>query len=265
MGKWRKSWRSSDAGKVGKSMIRYLLISVLLFNIAFGFIDEDLDGVDDTVDKCPGTPFDVLVNADGCPLEEEKGVFYIKFSTYYSKDEDSDNLFSYLTLSYSNNNWYFSLTGSYDNKNSNIGNTYIFGSYIKQFSKLYIQSGITFKIPTSDYSKKVDISPSILLDFFVGNLDIFAYTKYTLTWEDNQKNSLYTSIGLGYQFYLKFYSSVSLDYSQSQFEGLGDEKYISVYGIYDITEKIFFSILYSYGLNKNATDHTIFSKLGYRF
>jgi OOP family OmpA-OmpF porin len=34
--------------------------------------DSDRDGVPDTLDKCPGTPADVIVDRDGCPLDSDK-------------------------------------------------------------------------------------------------------------------------------------------------------------------------------------------------
>ncbi len=249
-------------------MLRILLIWLLAFNLAFGYVDEDLDGVDDSVDKCPGTPFDVLVDADGCPLEE-KGNFYIKLSSSYSIDEGDSSLTSYITVSYSRDNWYFSLTGSYifssEEIKNEIGDTYIFGSYFFSWRSIYTQFGISLKLPTSKISKKIDYTPSILTDIYLNSFDIFFYGDYTFTDEKGLKNSYHLSIGFGNQFTDRLYTSLSFDYSQSNISGYDDEKYISVYAIYDITEKFFTSILYSYGLNKSAIDHNIFGKIGYRF
>lgn len=36
-------------------------------------IDSDLDGVTNDRDKCPGTPFGVVVDADGCPVRIPPG------------------------------------------------------------------------------------------------------------------------------------------------------------------------------------------------
>jgi len=249
-------------------MYRLLLTCLLLFSFAFAYVDEDLDGVDDAVDKCPGTPFDVLVGADGCPLKE-KGNFYIKLSSSYSVDEGDSSFVSYITLSYSNQRWYFSITGSYIldsiNNNSDIGDTYLFGSYIIQFNDLYAQIGLNLKLPTSETSKSIDISPSILLDWYIGSFDIFAYGNYIFTNEKGLKNSANASIGLGNQFSEKLYLSLSADYSQATVSGFDDEFYTSFYLIYDLTEDWFLSLLYSYGLNRAAVDHTIFGKIGLRF
>lgn len=249
-------------------MLRILLIWLLAFSFAFGYVDEDLDGVDDAVDKCPGTPFDVLVNADGCPLEEA-GNFYIKLSTSYSIDEGNSSLTSYVTFSYSNTSWYFSLTGSYivnnEETKNEIGDAYLFGSYILNWKNLYTQFGLNIKLPTSKVSKKIDYIPSVLIDTYLSNFDVFIYGDYTFTSEEGLKNSYNLSIGFGNQFTDRFYSSISFDYSQSNVSGYDDEEYISIYAIYDITEKYFASVLYSYGLNKSAIDHNIFGKIGYRF
>ncbi len=249
-------------------MFRVLLIWLLAFSFAFGYIDEDLDGVDDSVDKCPGTPFDVLVNADGCPLEES-GKFYIKLSASYSLDEGESSLTSYITVSYSNTNWYFSVTGSYlldaDESKNEVGDTYLFGSYILNWKNLYTQLGLNIKIPTSKVSKKIDYTPSILVDMYLNSIDVFLYGDYTFTNEEGLKNSYNLSVGIGNQFTYRFYLSTSFDYSQSNVSGYDDEQYISIYAIYDFTEKFFASILYSYGLNKSAIDHNIFGKIGYRF
>jgi OOP family OmpA-OmpF porin len=38
--------------------------------------DSDNDGVNDSLDKCPGTPAGVSVNSDGCPLDSDKDGVY---------------------------------------------------------------------------------------------------------------------------------------------------------------------------------------------
>jgi len=43
------------------------------FNAAFsltGDLDEDADNVPDSIDQCPGTPADAIVNAQGCSLDQ---------------------------------------------------------------------------------------------------------------------------------------------------------------------------------------------------
>jgi hypothetical protein len=47
-----------------------LLTEVIIFLNAS--VDSDLNGVPDTLDKCPNTPFLTLVNIDGCPIKKDK-------------------------------------------------------------------------------------------------------------------------------------------------------------------------------------------------
>ncbi len=249
-------------------MYRYITVFLLLFNLVFAYVDEDLDGVDDAVDKCPGTPFDVLVNADGCPLEE-KGNYYLKLSSSFSSDKGNSSLVSYLTLAYANQNWYFSITGSYilDGYSSekDVGDTYIFGSYIFPFKNVYTQLGLNIKLPTSESSKNLDYTPSILIDVFFDPYDVFFYGNYTITEEENLKNSYSFSVGFGQQLLDTVYYSFSFDYSQANVSNQDDEYYITGYIIYDITRDYYISILYSQGINKDAVDYTIFGKVGVRF
>ena len=50
-------------------MLRLLLTILLSVFFLYGYVDSDLDGVDDSVDKCPNTPFSDLVNEHGCSVK----------------------------------------------------------------------------------------------------------------------------------------------------------------------------------------------------
>jgi len=45
-----------------------LLLILIVFNL-YGYTDTDLDGVDDSIDKCPNTPFTDLVDKNGCSIK----------------------------------------------------------------------------------------------------------------------------------------------------------------------------------------------------
>lgn len=59
-----------DAIKSEKSDMSINALVGVSFNL-FGTRDSDGDGVSDDVDKCPGTPFGVKVDAFGCPLDTD--------------------------------------------------------------------------------------------------------------------------------------------------------------------------------------------------
>lgn len=56
-------------------MVRVLYMMLFSVLFLYGYVDSDLDGVDDSVDKCPNTPFSDLVDESGCTIKsliEEK-------------------------------------------------------------------------------------------------------------------------------------------------------------------------------------------------
>lgn len=66
-------------------MCRRVILGVILlgFSCSFGFQDSDLDGVEDSVDKCPNTPFfcnsgSVRMSRKRNPDKEEKGKVLLK-------------------------------------------------------------------------------------------------------------------------------------------------------------------------------------------
>ena len=56
-------------------MRKTVLFFVLLISL-FAYVDSDFDGVEDEADKCPNTPFDILVDLDGCPLKMAKDGYF---------------------------------------------------------------------------------------------------------------------------------------------------------------------------------------------
>lgn len=50
-------------------MIKFFITLLLAGFFLYGYVDSDLDGVDDSVDKCPNTPFSDLVDESGCTVE----------------------------------------------------------------------------------------------------------------------------------------------------------------------------------------------------
>ena len=50
-------------------MVRVLIIMLFVIFSLYGYVDSDLDGVDDSVDKCPNTPFSDLVDESGCTIK----------------------------------------------------------------------------------------------------------------------------------------------------------------------------------------------------
>jgi len=110
-----------------------LILAILTTNGAFAYEDYDIDGVDDSVDLCPNTPFDELVDRNGCsksqtPSKSKRvGKLTLKVGTniYRDKDyEDDTSLNLYANYRYKSwdisisNSRSISTSSSYDEDNS---------------------------------------------------------------------------------------------------------------------------------------------------
>lgn len=247
---------------------------------AAAFTDSDLDGVDDKYDKCPNTPFNQLVGPDGCPLgkarqeriSKPKGTFYLKIGGGYSKDGSDSSTSSSLSIAYARKGFYLSWTSYYYFQNdyvndSGLGNSFLYGSYAKFFGKTYTIFGLNIKVPTGNgklTDNKFDFTPSITLDYIRGKDDYFIYYGYTIKGDSNKKDVNTISMGAGYQFSKKLYSSLSFDMNSSPISGKM-RYYLSYFGLYRFSKKYYATFSYSYGLNDSATDHSFFGKLGVRY
>ncbi|NEW60595.1 hypothetical protein GSY74_04800 [Sulfurovum sp. bin170] len=148
--------------------MKYKIITLtflLLSSTALAFQDYDIDGVEDSADLCPDTPFDVLVNKDGCPQSGEKtqtndyyGRLTLKIGTDISRDEtyEDDSSFN-LYANYRYRNWDVAISNSRTTSNS---------SYTEDNSysddDIYLSTGYIFSLPSS--KMKLSIGSKIVND-----------------------------------------------------------------------------------------------------
>ncbi len=245
-----------------------VFISLLLFIYSFAFIDEDLDGVDDSVDKCPNTPFDVLVNKYGCPIDEPiyKGILFVESGLGFLNDNSENINFLTFSVAYSFKEFYFSISPTYFfNSNSGIGDTFIYGSYSKFINNFFVNIGMNIQLPTGNSyfsENSYNFTPLFSIDYFKGNLDYFVFYGYTIRTNSDLQNSHNLSLGTGYQFTDKLYLNLSLDFIFSKNQS---KEYISIFGIWDLSEKYYLSLNYDYGLNENAIKNLLLLKIGVSF
>jgi len=115
--------------------VYFSLVVILATSGAFAYQDFDIDGVDDSVDLCPNTPFDELVDENGCSKSQkpkrsrrEYGHLTLKVGTDIYRDsdyEDDESLNLYANYRYrswdvsvSNSRSISSTTSSYSEENS---------------------------------------------------------------------------------------------------------------------------------------------------
>ncbi len=256
---------------------RLILIGTLLgLHTGFAFQDSDLDGVEDSVDKCPNTPILELVDRYGCPLESKlgpRGKFYLRVGGSYTKDREEERAFSLISVAFSYGKLYTSFSTRYYLSSklypSGMGDSRLFVGYSGFIrDRMYTLAGIRFKIPTGSkyYSNgKVDFTPSVLVDYIMNRYDLFTSLSYTFRGDNELKNTFSISLGGGYEFTEKLYGSLSLDLSQSALNNSRYNTYLSMFALYDITRNLYTSVTYSAGLNRRATDHSLSVRLGIRF
>ncbi len=267
-----------------KHSVRSLLLLIFSTTIVLasaGYIDNDLDGVDDTIDLCPNTPFDVLVDAHGCDMNK-KGL-HGKLLLQAGATRNIDTVYEDTTLfnlfaDYSVGNWDISLSTT----NYNTGNL---TGIVDVEDDLFVTAGYTFHkekltgklmlgtkfafTKESANDRNNDWYAALNLDYALSdNSNLFGYYSYTLSSDSavvDYKNFHTLSIGSGYNLTPQWYSALSLNYASAYYQGGEAYRSISWYNLYMLTDRLYLSLNYAYGLNDEAYDHTLSFNIGATF
>lgn len=237
----------------------------------YAYSDYDVDGVEDSIDACPNTPFDVLVDERGCEEGESYyGALTLLGGTISAIDSQTKNLTNALFfVNYRYYDWDVALSTFNDIQNtiSNVPNTF------------YISSGYRYELSTELKAKlSLGTKQSTLQNdyYFTSSVDyslnesqnIFIYYSYTVAEDssDINYNNFHTfSLGTGRIFKDNWYSALSYDFSGASLEKSTDYKALSWSNTFALTSKYYFLTNYSYGLSSGASDHTISLQFGVKF
>ncbi|PHS33727.1 MAG: hypothetical protein COA92_04280 [Sulfurovum sp.] len=251
---------------------RFSLFLFFAITIAIhGYSDYDVDGVEDSVDACPYTPFDVLVDERGC--EEGKkysGALTLLGGTITGIDTDTDNLTNFLLfVNYRYYDWDISLStfNEIQNTVSDVPDTF------------YISTGYSFKLSDRLESKvSIGTKQSSLQDdyYFMGNVDysinseqnIYLFYSYTFAQDSDTEvyDNFHTySIGTGRIFTDYWYSALSYDFSGSNLSYIDDYQAMSWSNNFLLSSQYYILTTYSYGLSDAASDHTVSIQFGVKF
>jgi len=257
------------------------LLSLLLTSSAFAYTDNDIDGVDDSVDQCLNTPFDVLVGENGCAFgKKNNGALTLKIGTdiSFNKPSDSSTNLNFFA-NYSYNNWDTSLSNSnytsYDNVSggsSKAGDLYLSAGYLFKYDALHTKLSLGSKIATADEgvgTGENDYFASVNLNYYVSpKQDFFLYYGYTMSGDSAEidyEDFSSISVGVGYAMSDKWYSGISYDYSGTNIAYGESYKAFSWFNSYSFTEHFFATVNYAHGLDDFSYDHTLSLKLGVTF
>ncbi|PHS56499.1 MAG: DUF3187 domain-containing protein [Sulfurimonas sp.] len=271
--------------------MKYIISLILILNInVFAYSDKDMDGVENFLDRCPGTAITDLVDFNGCSIKSliSNHHFDIILGIAYSKSDylvsdpiqtitkslQIDYFYKDFTLQiYSST---YDLSNDFINDNG-LNDTIVSGYYrFKIYDNLLLNLGIGVILPTYDtYSKnihnKIDYISSINLNYAINNTNIFTSYKYTIVndYDSNAiidfKNTNSYNFGLGHYLTQKVYISSSYNNSQSIYSKIPDIQNASVYLYYSIDQHWFSSFSYAYGLSESASKHYASMRIGYYF
>jgi len=242
------------------------LLMILSFPLMAKFIDNDLDGVDDRRDKCLNTPFNALVDKDGCPVKilnihYEKKLKY-DFYTEVSKikDDNTNELSQLFYFSTSKNRYYFTISTSLNDLS---GERYISNvtmkikKYFNPFYNIRISSGIGVKIPTKDLpNNKIDIPLYLSMTYSLGNKSFFIGSSYTFINDKSQyynyKNSKFFYTGFSYSR-KNILTSISYMVDKNRYDETSKSLGFTIYFLPN-KSSYYFSLGYTKGLDSYAID-----------
>lgn len=259
-----------------------LIFSLTLINtLLIAYQDSDIDGVDNSIDLCPDTPFDKLVDEHGCPEDEAYGgEWTLQVGHDFTIDEENNYLQNYNFFgNYSYKEWNFSLSNSqqttYDSNNNptiNTGDLYLSLGY--QLNHEHFQTNLSLGTKIATASENIgtgeqDYFSSLNISYLLNEKQmIFSQIGYTLTGNSpliHYNNSLAGSLGTGYSLTSHWYSSLSYDYAQSIYDNSSDYQSLSWLNSYSFLDDYFVSLNYTYGLDNISYPHTFSLKLGVTF
>lgn len=274
--------------------MKYIIILTLILSInLFAYIDKDMDGVDNLLDRCPGTPITDLVDFNGCSIKSLSSnhhydiIFGLGYAqTDYLVSDKIETTTTSLQIDYFYKDFTLQVYSSYYSSRNDffsdkgINDTVIAGYYrFKLYDNLLLNIGAGVILPTYDAvlnNNNTDYIGSINLNYAINSdINIFTGYNYTVVNDDDvtitgsgtityQNTSAY-NVGIGYYLTQKTYISGSYNNSQSIYTKIPNIENASIYIFYSIDQNWFTNMSYSHGVSDSANDHYTSIRVGYYF
>ena len=264
--------------------LRFLLLLLAALAAAN---DSDLDGVDDTNDRCPNTPFSLTVASDGCPEQASPAAFLIGIGTTYTRGtyggtEQLDALSADVSAALFAGNFYVSVMSGYyffgvedptvaDSDRGGTADTFVGAGYtFTPTEHLTLTPGIHVKLATADKglgTGETDFGASLLGIYRFSESDLFVQYGYTVTGDGatTYRDIAFGSAGLTVRPIPRGTLSLSYDFSQAYLPELPDLQSLSLMGSYRLYDTLSLQLSYSYGLSDSASEHALGIMLFKRF
>ena len=278
-----------------------IVLTALLFSLHLhAYNDSDLDGVEDSLDRCPNTPFMDIVDLDGCtkrslvtsassersPHHYDVIVGMSYSGADYNQLSRSDTATTSLQADYYYKDLSLQAAASYYYSQESDGGTATKGFYdtflgasygIAMTESLKLYGGLGVLLPTYETTlnnNETDYKASVSVSYTFKKINLFGGYSYTFV---GDRDVVVSSISYKYQDTHSFnggagiYASSDLYLSLSYFESdsiyadYARIKSASLYGYYTIDKNWFTTLSYARGLSDTATDNYASLRLGYYF
>lgn len=248
-----------------------LFVITALQSQLFAYSDKDLDGVDDSRDRCPDSSMEDLVDATGCV--PKTGITLALGGSQSSGDYGTSGTITSETrdiqLSYISGGWYASAATSY--LESGMGDTYLGIGYTVLGSAWSFGVQGVVKLPTADEdigTGNSDVGGYATLARLNGDVTLFTTVGYLITGDDadteyNDIPSL--TIGAGKSIGEHLFASLSAAHADALVDGLDPSRTLSLFLAYRLDGCWFLNASYANGLSDSVADHTFSLMGGYNF
>lgn len=256
-------------------MQKVFLILLALYLTLAAYSDVDMDGVEDSSDKCPNTLLTDIVDIDGCTKKSlvSNNRFDVIFGLIYSSTDsalnpETDTVSKLVQVDYYNNNFSFQVAASYFNSSSigysdsGMNDSTISMSYrvpVTNLLNLQLSGGVILPTSESDLNNNSDYFASVNASYEIDKASVFAGYNFTLINDKDVESVIYYqntksySAGVGYNFSPKFYANISYFTGDSIDKYIEDIQSASIYMFYTINANWFTNFSYSVGLSDSAS------------
>jgi len=274
-----------------KQIIFLILISAASL---FAYADNDLDGVEDSLDRCPNSAMTDIVDIQGCPLKSLVSEHHFDIIVGASYEEERDIEFvdkirtttESLQIDYYYKNFSLQMMSSYyqtdidydgtlsDTDDSGMNDTTIAAFYqVLATPSFAVRLGAGVILPTYDSSldnESTDYLASINLSYAFDDFSVFGGYTYTIINDDDvgfiqYQDTNAISGGVGYYISPEIYASLSYFRSDSIYKDVDDTESASAYVFYSLTPNWFTTVSYSKGFSDPTSDDYVALRVGYYF
>ncbi len=276
-------------------VIRLLIIALLTKGWLFASVvlDSDFDGVADSYDECPNTPFSDLVDSRGCSIKSVNLSKVVKnltlivganYSNYRSRyGNKTRTLSESFELDYRIRKikymLYISRFSSHNKPlkqydKSSFADTRLSLSYDLDniFDNVSISIGGGIALPNYKgtlHNNATDFFSSINVSYHLDKVSLFGGYIFTKIGDHDTNDLKYQdrnalSFGIGYSLMPNLYNSISYYYSNSSIKSFIPTRNISFYSYYNLSKENFITNSISHDLVDGVNSNSFGVKFGHR-